>query len=130
MRGLGIYRGMLGIVRRLWGDMRRRLGGGRKRWRRGRRRLSGGSERVAELKQVIDEREQALDQRGSELENVLSGLKSSRKKWKRVLLDLVVSPRPLRHLVRIHGPLLFFGRRGSYLVLVDIGVRAVVLKVL
>ncbi|KIJ97324.1 hypothetical protein K443DRAFT_105824, partial [Laccaria amethystina LaAM-08-1] len=38
--------------------------------------------------------------------NALSGL---RKKWKRVLLNLVVSTRPLQHLVRIHGPLLFFG---------------------
>ena len=43
------------------------------------------------------------------LKNALSGFKSSRKKWKGVLLDLVVSTRPLQHLVRIHGPLLFFG---------------------
>ena len=42
-----------------------------------------------ELEQAIDEREHALDQRGSELEErSLNGLKSSRKKWKHVLLGL------------------------------------------
>ena len=40
------------------------------------------------------------------MRNALSGLK---KKWQRVLLNLVVSTRPLCHLVRIHGPLLSFG---------------------
>ena len=39
------------------------------------------------------------------LKSVLSGLKSSRKKWKHVLLNLVVSTRPFRH----HDRLLFFG---------------------
>ena len=38
--------------------------------------------------------------------NTLSGLKHSRKKWKHSLLNLA---RPLWHLVRIHGPLPFFG---------------------
>jgi len=42
------------------------------------------------------------------LKNGLCKLKSPRKKWRRVLLNLVVSMRPLRHLVRIHGPLIFF----------------------
>ena len=55
-------------------------------------------EKVVELKQAPDEREHVLDQRGSELEE--RGLKNSKKKWKRVLLNLVVSTRPLRHLAR------------------------------
>ena len=42
------------------------------------------------------------------LKNALSWLKNSRKKWKHVLLNLVISMHPLRHFVRIHGPLLFF----------------------
>ena len=43
------------------------------------------------------------------LKSALSELKNSRKKWKHVLLNWVVSTRPLRHLVRIHCRLLFFG---------------------
>ena len=43
------------------------------------------------------------------LKSVLSWLKNSRKRWKRVTLDLMVSTRPVQHLVRNHGPLLFFG---------------------
>ena len=100
----------------------RRLGGGRKRWRRekeveerekvvGRREreVQEREEKIVALEQAIDERRQALDQRGSKLEEHSKQVGSSRKNWKHVLLNLVVSTRPLQHLVQIHGPLPFFG---------------------
>ncbi|KIK05982.1 hypothetical protein K443DRAFT_318823 [Laccaria amethystina LaAM-08-1] len=92
-------------MRRQLGDMRRRLGGGRKRWRRGRRWLSRGSERYKRAKrrlqnwskQLTNENKHSIRE-DPRLKNAFSGLNSSKRKWKRILLNLVVSTRSLRHL--------------------------------
>ena len=50
---------------------------------------------------------EAIDERNMHSITEDPTLKSLRKKWKHALLNLVVSTRPLRHLVQIHGPSLF-----------------------
>jgi len=65
-------------------------------------------EKVAELEQAIDKQERALGQRGSELEERYNGLKCSRKNGN-TFRSTWWGTCPLRHLVRIRGPLLFFG---------------------
>ena len=66
-----------------------------------------------ELEHAIDERRRALDHRGSKLEGRAKRVEELEKETECVLFNLVVSTRPLRHLVRIHGPSLFFGLSSS-----------------
>ena len=65
-------------------------------------------EKVVELGQAMTNEKMQSIREDLSLKSALNGLKSLRKEWNHVLLNLVVSTRPLQHSVRIHGPLLFF----------------------
>ena len=90
--------------------VRRWFWGGRKRWRRGKRRLSGGSDRYERAKRGSKNwSKQLTSENGHSIRDCLKNTVSRfEKKWKCILLDLVVSTRPLWHSVRIHAPSCFF----------------------